>query len=60
MRLRFTPRAAANIAAIADYIHERNPAAARRVRGAIYQSLETLVLFPYAGRGRAQAACASS
>jgi plasmid stabilization system protein ParE len=29
MKLRFTPRATQDLAAIADYIHERNPAAAR-------------------------------
>ena len=50
MRLRFTPRAIENIVAIADYIRERNPAAAERVRIAIYKSLQDLVLFPRAGR----------
>lgn len=50
MKLRFTPRALANIAEIIDYIEERNPAAARRVRAAIYDSLQTLILFPYFGR----------
>lgn len=35
---------------MADYIHERNPAAALRVRDTIYQSLQTLVLFPEVGR----------
>jgi plasmid stabilization system protein ParE len=35
MNLRFTPRAAADLAAIAAYIHEHNPAAAQRVRDAI-------------------------
>ncbi len=50
MKLRFTPRAVANIAAIADYIRERNPAAAQRVRAAIYESLQDLILFPHVGR----------
>jgi toxin ParE1/3/4 len=50
MKLRFTPRAIANLIEIADYIHEHNPAAARRVRGGIYKSLQTLILFPYVGR----------
>jgi len=50
MKLRFTPRAVANLVEIADSIHERNPAAARRVRDAIYQSLQVLLLFPGAGR----------
>jgi toxin ParE1/3/4 len=50
MKLRFTPRALENIAAIADHIQARNPAAARRVRAAIYQSLQYLILFPHVGR----------
>jgi toxin ParE1/3/4 len=53
MKLRFTPRAAADIAAIADYIRARNPGAAQRVRGAILQSLQNLVLFPKVGRAQA-------
>jgi toxin ParE1/3/4 len=53
MKLRFTPRAAQDIAAIADYIHARNPGAARRVRAAILQSLQNLVLFPHVGRAQA-------
>jgi toxin ParE1/3/4 len=50
MKLRFTPRALENIVAIADYIRARNPAAAQRVRAAIYESLQDLILFPHAGR----------
>jgi toxin ParE1/3/4 len=50
MKLRFTPRAIENIVAIADYIQVHNPAAAQRVRAAIYESLQNLLLFPYAGR----------
>jgi plasmid stabilization system protein ParE len=50
MKLRFTPRAVANLVEIADYIHEQSPAAALRVRDAIYRSLQTLLLFPEAGR----------
>jgi|SRR5579871_3557394 len=50
MRLRFTSRAVADIAAIADYIRERNPAASQRVRAAIYESLQDLILFPHVGR----------
>ncbi len=53
MKLRFTPRAAEDIAAIADYIHARNPGAARRVRAAILNSLQTLVSFPRVGRAQA-------
>jgi toxin ParE1/3/4 len=50
MKLRFTPRATQDLAAIADYIHERNPTAARNVRAAILHSLQNLVLFPEVGR----------
>jgi toxin ParE1/3/4 len=50
MKLRFTPRAVANLAEIADYIHMHNPAAARRVRAAIYDGLQNLILFPHVGR----------
>ena len=50
MKLRFTRRATANLIEIADYIRARNPAAARRVRAAIYESLQSLILFPHVGR----------
>ena len=50
MKLRFTRRATRNLAEIADYLRERNPEAAIRVRTAIDKSLQNLVLFPHAGR----------
>jgi toxin ParE1/3/4 len=50
MKLRFTPRAAENLAYIADYLHAHNPSAARRVRTAIYDTLQNLILFPHVGR----------
>lgn len=50
MKLRFTARAAENLIEIADYLHERNPMAARRVRATIYDGLQNLLLFPRAGR----------
>jgi plasmid stabilization system protein ParE len=50
MRLRFTPRSVQNIAQISDYLRERNPNAALRVRAAIYQGLDNLLLFADAGR----------
>jgi toxin ParE1/3/4 len=50
MKLRFTPRAIADIEEIADYVRARNPAAAQRVRAAIYEGLQNLILFPYIGR----------
>lgn len=59
MRLRFTPRATANIIEIADYIHARNPAVAERVRAAIYASVQNLLLFPQWVDDRKRKACAS-
>lgn len=50
MKLRFTPRAAQDLNDIANYIRERNPQAALRVRAAILESLQNLVLFPQVGR----------
>jgi plasmid stabilization system protein ParE len=49
MKLRFTPRAAQDLVDIAAYIRERNPPAALRVRAAILESLQSLVLFPHIG-----------
>ena len=50
MKLRFTPRAAQDLADIATYVREHNPQAALRVRAAILESLQNLVLFPHIGR----------
>ena len=50
MKLRFTPRATQDLIDIADYIRARNPAASLRVRAAILDSLQNLVLFPEVGR----------
>jgi toxin ParE1/3/4 len=50
MKLRFTPRAARDLAGIADYVREHSPQAALRVRAAILESLQSLVLFPHIGR----------
>jgi toxin ParE1/3/4 len=52
MKLRFTPRATANLAEIADYIRADNPAAAGRVRDAILRSLQLLTSFPRLGRAQ--------
>jgi toxin ParE1/3/4 len=41
---------AAGDGGIAEYIRERNPGAARRVRAAILHSVQTLLLFPGIGR----------
>ncbi|WOJ89003.1 type II toxin-antitoxin system RelE/ParE family toxin [Methylocapsa polymorpha] len=50
MRLRFTPRAVQNLAAIADYICAHDPVAAQQVRAAIYASFQRLIIFPSIGR----------
>jgi toxin ParE1/3/4 len=50
MKLRFTAQAARDLTAIADYIRERNPEAALRVRASILDSLQNLVIFPRVGR----------
>ena len=50
MKLKFTPRAVQDLADIAAYIHQQNPPAALRVRSAILESLQNLVLFPHIGR----------
>jgi toxin ParE1/3/4 len=50
MKLRFTPRAVENIADLADYVRDRNPAAGQGVRAAIYDGLKNLLLFPNVGR----------
>ena len=50
MKLRLTPRAARDLADIGDYLWERSPGAALRVRDAILQSLQNLSLFPELGR----------
>jgi addiction module RelE/StbE family toxin len=50
MKLRFTRRAAQDLTDIADYIRKQNPQAALRVRAAILESLQNLVLFPQVGQ----------
>jgi toxin ParE1/3/4 len=50
MKVRLTPRAARDLAEIADYIRDRNPAAAQRVRDAILEALTNLASFPHIGR----------
>ena len=50
MRLRFSRRAIDDLNNIANYLRERNPQGARRVRTAILESLQALVLFPLIGR----------
>lgn len=50
MRIRFTPRAVSDLAAIADFLREHSPAAAVHVRAAVLTSIKTLLLFPRVGR----------
>jgi len=50
MKLRLTRQAVQDLADIADYIRKQNPQAALRVRAAILESLQNLVLFPQVGR----------
>ena len=50
MKLRFTPRAVENINEVADYLYARKPTASERVRSAIYDSVQSLILFPRVGR----------
>ena len=49
MKVTLAPRASQDIDRIADYILERNPAAARRVREAIEETLEIAAAFPELG-----------
>jgi len=50
VKLRFTPRARDNLVEIADYLRERSPKAALRVRGAILASLQIIARHPSVGR----------
>ncbi len=50
MKIAYTPRAVADIEAIADERLARSPASASRLRSAILRALETLAAFPHAGR----------
>jgi|SRR6266568_1287301 len=52
MKLRFAPRAAQDLVAIADYLHARSPHAAQHVRATILRSLQNLILFPQVGRAQ--------
>ena len=49
MRLRYTQQARRDIDSIADYIAERNPAAAKRVGERIRRTAELLSEFPFIG-----------
>jgi toxin ParE1/3/4 len=48
--LRYTPRARRHLNAIAEYIAEQNPDAARRVGSRIRETIDLLTAFPHMGR----------
>jgi toxin ParE1/3/4 len=50
MKVEFTPRAVQDLSDIGDFLRQRSPQVALRVRTAILGSLQTLSLFPQAGR----------
>jgi addiction module RelE/StbE family toxin len=50
MRLRFSERAVRDLSEIGNYLYVRNPAAARRVRAAILDSVKSLRVAPRSGR----------
>jgi toxin ParE1/3/4 len=54
VKLRFTKRAAHNLAAIGNHLRPLNPAAAARVEASIRKSLQNLMLFPLIGRAQKQ------
>ncbi len=50
MQIRYTLKAVHNLEEIADYLVQRNPQAARRVRTKIEEALDILVQFPDSGK----------
>ena len=55
MTVRWSPEAAADLAAIVEYIRKQNPSAAERVSRTIYDGVALLASFPRQGRsGRTQ------
>jgi toxin ParE1/3/4 len=52
LTIRYLPPAERDIHAIADYLLERNPRAAVRVRAVILRTLEIATRFPQLGRGQ--------
>src|SRR5262245_13044752 len=51
MRLRVTPQACRHLEAIAEYLNERSPAAARSVGQRIRETIQLLADFPMIGHG---------
>ena len=52
MKVHYSLRALADLAAIADYIHERNPSAAVEIELCIRSAVDLLIAFPRMGRDR--------
>jgi toxin ParE1/3/4 len=50
MMVRWSPEAAADSAAIVEYIRQQNSSAAERVAHTIYEGVAALALFPNQGR----------
>ena len=50
MKVRYTLRARADLEELGDYISQRNPSAANRVRTAIRRSIDLVKAFPWRGR----------
>jgi plasmid stabilization system protein ParE len=50
MKVRFTPRARSDLAAILTYLDERSPKGARNVQGAIQRTIELIEQVPQGGR----------
>jgi toxin ParE1/3/4 len=50
MIIRWSPEAAADFAAVVDYIQKQNHSAAERVAWAIYDGVASLAAFPRQGR----------
>ena len=50
MRLRYTPRARSDLQAILQYIDQRSPLGARKLKRAIQKTIELIGEFPEAGR----------
>lgn len=50
MKLRLTRRALGDLDRISDYLHDRSPSGALRVRAAIQSGFQLIVAHPQAGR----------
>ena len=62
MTVRFTPRAASDLAGIVDYLAERSPQGVQNVKRAFDTTIRLIEQYPHAGRaaGIAEAGCCRS